>query len=252
MDSLIVWLLHPVDASRVHEIGPLLSWHARLMTLAWGILAPFAVLVARYFKILPGQDWPSKLDSQVWWQAHRGMQIAAAVLSLLALGLVLWAPRGLHDAHWHSVFGWLVLGGCAAQILSGILRGSKGGPTAKAPDGTLRGDHYDMTRHRLLFEALHKIVGYGLLLAAAVCIVLGLWSANAPRWMWIVIAGWWGLLVLTAVVLQRHGRAFDTYQAIWGPDPAHPGNRMRKQGFAMTRPGDDPARWKKGDETCSE
>ena len=216
----------------------MLSWHARFMVLGWGILAPLAVLAARYFKIMPGQDWPRVLDNPLWWSIHWRGQLAVALLSVLGLALVLASPPGPHDAGLHKALGWLILGASGAQILSGVMRGSKGGPTAPAPDGSLRGDHYDMTRHRLLFEAIHKAMGYGLLLAAVLCILLGLWAANAPRWMWIVIPGWWAVLVVVALWLQRAGRAYDTYQAIWGPDPSLPGNRMPKQGWRMVRPGD--------------
>jgi hypothetical protein len=56
------WLLAPIDATRAHEVGFAVSWHARSMVLAWAVLAPLAVVIARYFKVLPGQDWPRELD----------------------------------------------------------------------------------------------------------------------------------------------------------------------------------------------
>jgi hypothetical protein len=36
------------------------------------------------------------------------------------------------------------------------------------------------------------------------------------------------------VTLQRRGLAVDTYQAIWGPDPQHPGNAT-PPGWGMNR-----------------
>ena len=36
--------------------------------------------------------------------------------------------------------------------------------------------------------------------------------------------------------LQRQGRCIDTYQAIWGPDPRHPGNRLKPVGWGVRRP----------------
>ena len=50
------WLLAPIDPTRAHEVGLAISWHARLMVLGWGILAPLAVIIARFFKVMPGQD----------------------------------------------------------------------------------------------------------------------------------------------------------------------------------------------------
>ena len=121
-----------------------------------------------------------------------------------------------------ACWGYGVLMAMLVQVLVAVLRGTKGGPTSPGPDGSLRGDHYDMTRRRLLFETVHKTLGHALLVAAALCILLGLWTANAPRWMWAVTALWWAALILAAIVFHRTLGAIDTYQAIWGPDPTHP------------------------------
>lgn len=250
MQTLIPWLLQPIDPARAHEIGGLLSWHARLMVLAWGVLAPLAVLAARFCKIMPGQDWPRVLDNPFWWRIHWRGQMLVLAITALALILVLAAAAGPHPAGAHRLLGWLLVGLAGVQLVSGLMRGSKGGPTAPAADGSWRGDHYDMTRRRLIFEAVHKTLGHALLLLAMGCILLGLWAANAPNWMWICLAGWWALLLTAGLHLQRRGRAHDTYQAIWGPDPAHPGNRMPKQGWGTTRPGD--AIPERRDPPCSE
>ena len=96
-----------------------------------------------------------------------------------------------------------------------------------------------MNVRRRIFEALHKSVGYCLLLLAVATIVMGLWQVNAPRWMWICVLSWWILLVCTFIVLQRKGFAIDTYQAIWGDDPSHPGNRLPSPGWGVRRLGRD-------------
>ena len=114
-------------------------------------------------------------------------------------------------------------------------RGSKGGPTSPAPDGSPRGDHYDMTARRVAFERIHKSVGYTAMLAATLAIPTGLWAANAPVWMWALLACWWALLAAAFAGLQRRGLALDTYQAIWGPDPRHPGNRRAPIGWGVRR-----------------
>ena len=226
------WLLAPIDAARAHEVGFAVSWHARSMLLAWGVLAPLAVLVARYFKVLPGQDWPRELDNRFWWRSHWMGQGAVVLLSLFGLGLILGVAG---EAGLHGRLGYALLCLMGLQILLGIFRGSKGGPTAPAPDGSLRGDHYDMTPWRVAFEWSHKLTGYAALALAAIVIAAGLWEANAPRWMWIVIAGWWACLLAAAAILQARGLAVDTYQAIWGPDPRHPGNRRRPIGWGIRR-----------------
>ncbi|MEN9629798.1 MAG: hypothetical protein RJA10_3026, partial [Pseudomonadota bacterium] len=65
---------------------------------------------------------------------------------------------------------------------------------------------------------------------------LGLQVADAPRWMVLALAGWWLLLAVVACRLQQQGRCIDTYQAIWGPDPRHPGNHLKPVGWGVRRP----------------
>ena len=226
------WLMAPMDPTRVHDVGLALSWHARFMVLAWGILAPLCVLIARYFKVLPGQNWPHVLDTQVWWRVHWIGQSAVLALTVLGVALIWFDDRSLAL---HSQLGYAVLILVIGQVLLGLLRGSKGGPTDPAPDGSLRGAHYDMTPQRVFFEWSHKLLGYAVLAVSVITILLGLWDANAPRWMGLVLALWWFLLISAAFVLQKRGRAIDTYQAIWGPDLRHPGNRRKPIGFGITR-----------------
>ena len=226
------WLLTPIDPTRAHEVGFVVSWHARTMVLAWGILAPLAVIVARYFKVLPGQDWPRELDNQFWWRGHWMGQGLVVLLSLFGLGLILAVAK---EGGLHGKLGYMLLCLMSLQILMGIFRGTKGGPTAPAKDGSLRGDHYDMTPWRVMFEWSHKLVGYAALILAIIVILFGLWEANAPHWMWIMIATWWVSLLVVVVVLQAKGRAIDTYQAIWGPETRHPGNRRKPIGWGIFR-----------------
>lgn len=227
------WLLAPIDASRPHEVGFAISWHARSMVLAWGVLAPLAVIIARFFKVMPGQNWPEELDNQTWWRGHWMGQTVVVALSVVGLLLVL--PGRSANMSLHNTLGYIVLCGALFQVGLGFLRGSKGGPTAPAPDGSLRGHHYDMTPWRLTFEKLHKSFGYVTALLAAVTILLGLWKANGPVWMWIVLVGWWIILAILFVYLQKRGMAVDTYQAIWGPDLKHPGNQRAAPGWGMRR-----------------
>jgi hypothetical protein len=228
------WLLTPIDPDRAHMVGAAVAWHARTMVLAWGVLAPLAVLIARFYKVLPGQDWPRELDTQFWWRSHWIGQSAVLVLTILGTALII---SGTLPAGRHGFLGYLVLILGAAQVAMGFFRGTKGGPTA--PE--LRGDHYDMTRWRQVFEAAHKGLGYLLIVLSVVTIALGLWEANAPRWMWIAIGGWWAGLILAAIHLQRSGRAIDTYQAIWGPGVEHPGNALPAPGWHMRRVEDESA-----------
>jgi len=233
---ILEWLIAPLDPARPHEVGIALSWHARFMVLGWGILTPLAIIIARYFKVLPGQDWPRELDNKFWWRSHWMTQTLVLFLTAVGLALILASPQNTGEAIVHRMLGYAILVLAAVQALSGLFRGSKGGPTDPRADGSLRGDHYDMTPHRLLFERVHKGCGYLALALMVGAITTGIWTANAPNWMWLMLLAWWAVLAAISVYLQRQGRAVDTYQAIWGPDPAHPGNRMEQQGWGMKRP----------------
>jgi hypothetical protein len=229
------WLTSPIDPDRAHQITQSVAWHGRTMVLAWAVLAPLAIIIARFFKILPQQDWPRELDSAFWWRSHWIGQMLAVVLTIAGFTLVL--PADIRSLTLHSGLGYLLFAGLLAQVLLGIFRGSKGGPTSPAPDGSPRGHHYDMTPWRLWFEMLHKTLGYGLCGLAVIIIIAGLWQSNAPNWMWIVITLWWLILIGAFIHLQRRGLAIDTYQAIWGDDLVHPGNQRPDPGWGVRRPG---------------
>jgi hypothetical protein len=234
---MLDWWLAPLSGATGHVIAAPVAWHARLMVLAWGVLIPVGVLWARFWKVAPGQDWPRELDDKRWWHAHRTLQIAGVALGFVALALVFRRGAATPGAGIHPLLGWAVVAAGAWQVAHGFARGSKGGPTAPA----LAGDHYDMTRWRVLFERTHKSLGWIVVVGAVAAIASGLVAADAPRWMAATIAAWWLLLGARFVRWQRAGRALDTYQAIWGPDPVLPGNARAPIGWGVTRHG---AGWK--------
>ena len=229
----LAWWLAPLSGATEHHPPDWVIWHARTMVAAWGVLLPIGILAARYFKVTPQQDWPRVLDNKIWWHTHRGLQYLG--MALVAVGVVLAWNAGAKASMvslWHHWLGWTVVALGAGQIAGAWARGSKGGPT----DASVRGDHYDMTAHRRWFERLHKGLGWLALVLALLTIVLGLMAADAPRWMAAGLVAWWLLLCALAWHWQRLGRCIDTYQAIWGPDPAHPGNQVPATGWGVHRP----------------
>jgi hypothetical protein len=234
ISAAIQWLLSPISGASTHHLEEWVVWHARLMVLAWAILLPLGVIAARYYKVTRNQDWPRVLDNRAWWHAHRGLQYSGVVLMLVGAYLA-WQQSSSTTlaAQVHGYLGWGITALGILQTLSAWFRGSKGGPT----EPEMRGDHYDMTAHRLAFEWLHKTCGWLAVGAAVITIALGLWIADAPRWMPLVLAIWWVGLIAWAIRLERAGRAIDTYQAIWGPDLKHPGNQRAHVGWRMLRPG---------------
>ena len=228
------FLLSPIDATRTHEVGFLISWHGRFTVLAWAVLLPVGILIARFTKILPSFDWPNKLDNKLWWYSHLFFQYTGSLVLLVGIVLIYIAETS-GEWHWHRILGWITVALCVFQVFSGVVRGTKGGPTEPAADGSWRGDHYDMTLHRRIFEYFHKTCGYSALFISIGAVISGLWYANAPVWMWIVLPIWWSVLIAAFIILQRKGMAYDTYQAIWGPSDEHPGNRMKAIGWGVKR-----------------
>lgn len=230
---MIDWLLAPLSGAAQHHIEPWAYWHARLMVVGWGVLLPLGVLAARYFKITARQRWPQELDNKAWWYAHCTLQWAG-IAAMTVGAAVVWGQGvgGSHVARLHAWGGWALVALGWLQMAAGLSRGSKGGPTGVS----FRGDHYDMTPHRVWFERLHKSFGWLALLLAVAVTVLGLQAADAPRWMALVLSTWWLLLAFAAWRWQRQGRCVDTYQAIWGPDPRLPGNRVKPIGWGVRRP----------------
>ena len=204
------------------------------MVVAWSVLAPIALLWARYWKIAPKQAFPRELDDKRWWNAHRGLQTLALLLTLTAVALA-WGSAttaGAWRAAWiHGWLGWAVVAALVAQVMHGLMRGSKGGPT----DTQMRGDHYDMTPRRLVFERVHKSLGWLTLLAAWLVTLLGLWVADAPRWMGLLILLWWSVLLAALLRWQRAGRCVDTYQTIWGLRADLPGMARAPIGWGVRR-----------------
>ena len=187
------------------------------MVLAWAFLFPLGILIARFFKVMPRQDWPDVSDNKSWWHGHLLLQYCGALVLAVALWLILSQPKpGLLFARYHALLGWAVVSLLAVQFASGWLRGSKGGPTDRRRDGSPRGDHFDMTPRRLLFERVHKTIGYAALILSCAAIVTGLLTAAAPAWMYVILLAWWALLTVLFVWCQRRGLHINTYQAIWG------------------------------------
>jgi hypothetical protein len=215
------------------------------MVIAWCFLIPIAIIVARYFKVMPKQDWPTNLDNKFWWFVHRYFNIFATLISFVGMYLIVENNRYIGEFRsLHAVSGWLVIFLCCIQLLTTCFRGTKGGPTSPRINSQgvvidLFGDHYYMTSKRIIFEYLHKSLGHILWLLALIVIFLGLLVADAPRWMFISIVFWWACLLLCSIFLQVNERCIDTYQAIWGVDKNLPGSISAPIGWGVNRIGDD-------------
>ena len=232
---MLEWFLSLIDSERVYAVSTSIAWHGRGMVLAWCFLVPLAIVIARFFKVMPGQDWPREVQNPVWWFLHRLLGYGALGVTVLALSLVAVIGEDSSANQAHIWAGWTIVILAVVQLATAWARGTNGGPTDRQPDGSMYGDHYNMTLRRTVFEFVHKLVGYLLFSISILAILTGLWTANAPIWMWIVQSIWWLLMGVIFISLQRRGRAIDTYQAIWGTNPKHPGNLKEPIGLSMRR-----------------
>lgn len=82
---------------------------------------------------------------------------------------------------------------------------------------TWRGDHYDMTRRRLMFEGWHKRAGYLAFVLALPTIWLGAELIDAPGWVQALPVLSLVAYAAAFVRLTRLRRRVDTWTAIWGP-----------------------------------
>ena len=218
-----LWLL------RADILPAAMAAHGAMMIVAWGSLLPLGGLVARYFKVVPGQDYPAVVDNPFWWNWHRTLQYAGAALASAAVADILWQTGG-RIATLHGACGLLVMIAAWLQVASPLMRGTKGGPTdAKAHPadaGTWRGDHFDMTLRRRLFEAWHKRVGWCLLGLAQATLLLGADLVGAPVELLALLALAMSALGLALLDSHLRGRWVETHAALWGPGafPPPPGS----------------------------
>jgi hypothetical protein len=241
LTAVFNWLLLPISGARIHQVAPQIAWHGRIMVLALGLLLPIMVVIARYYKVVPGQDWPRYLDNPFWFLTHRRAGYWVTALATCAAIIVIWRNHDLHPlGSVHGVIGWSVLLLSWFQVLGSRARGTHGGPMNPftrqlKPPGEWPGDHFSMTRTRIFFEYTHKTLGWVMCLATVIAITSGLYRADAPHWMWLLMLLWWLSAVIAAAVLQSQGRCIDSYQAIWGLDPSLPGNRRKPIGWGIRR-----------------
>ena len=222
---------------RIHLAGggtagsdfPWLALHGWLMVLGWGLLLPAGIVVSRFFKVTPGQDFPRELANRFWWNWHRLLQYSGVAVVVIAAGLPLTQPGWQWSGSLHGSLGALVIALAVFQVINAQLRGTRGGPEDEFgrpnPPEAIAGDHYEMTVRRRVFEAVHIVTGYLALLGAGFAVALGLWLLGWPTGLTVCAGLCLLLFVALFVALQSRGAPVGSYNAIWGYDSIHPGNR---------------------------
>ena len=127
--------------------------HGMLMVAAWAYLGPLGVLFARAKKLAMRCGY-----LKAWLYCHVAVQVAALVFTAIGFATIYKAVKDsdARDGHLkfrHAKLGVGVMAGAAAQLLLGILR----------PHPPQSGNK---SWARLVFELLHRFIGYGTLLLA--------------------------------------------------------------------------------------
>jgi hypothetical protein len=212
------------------------DYHAYLMVGVWFVLVPLCILTIRFGKPRPtlnGIQVKVSIWNAPWWwfSVHKYGLMLAIGLALAGAIVAIMVSRGFSGSL-HAIFGiTTVILGCL-QIAGGWLRGTHGGRNYYTADpnepATWRGDHYDMTRRRRIFEAYHKTAGYFVYFFAAGAVATGLIQYPIPGLGEFIIA-----VVLAAfvasIVLEYKGYRYDGYRAAHGYNPEHPFNKAREK-----------------------
>ena len=146
-----------------YSVPSLLVLHAVLMMIAWLLLAPLGVVIARFGKPVAAMAMggPAKGGAggvAPWFVYHRATQVAAALLTIV--GAVLGIAEtdttfGEHLFSSHAMLGITVLVLVLFQPLNAVIRPAKDAASRPA------------------WSATHKLVGYSACVCAVVNCILG-------------------------------------------------------------------------------
>lgn len=162
-----------------------LKAHGVVMFIAWGLLAPCGVLLARYTRAV----WPSAAPP-FWFRAHWMTQSAALVASIIGFSIGVAAAWGsVPFAHPHTALGLAVFILGLLQPINAFVRPHKPAPGEAT------------TWLRTAWEFAHKGSGIAVLAMSAANIVLGVLYYNGS----VALAGAYGVVVavLLAVAVWR-------------------------------------------------
>lgn len=166
--------------------------HGALMFIAFGVLMPVAIFMARF-----GKD---NFPAPKWFQIHRGIQVAAVIFAMVGFVLAIKFTIDAKMQHFdvlHSKIGLAVFVAAMLQPLNSIIRPHKG------------------EAYRGAWEYLHKGLGWSVIAVAVAVILLGLRQIGASSILVVlfsVLAGFFAFLfiVLETRRVSRSSAAYGT------------------------------------------
>lgn len=211
------------------------NYHAILMFFIWMFLVPMCITVMRFHKPPPSEKGIRRDVSiwhREWWffSVHKFGLFFAMFLAVGSTGLALIVSGGFSGSV-HACFGMLTVVMGIGQIISSQFRGTRGGKYRIGADlndpDTWRGDQYDHTKKRRLFEAYHKTAGYFTVFCAVGALGSGLMQFYMP-----VLTGLLFVFLLAGlaawITYEFKGRSYDGYRVAHGYGLEHPHNKDRE------------------------
>lgn len=211
------------------------NYHALVMVFVWAVVVPACVTAMRFHKPAPslrGIRRDVSLWHREWWffSVHKFGMFFGMFVALSAGGIAFFVS-GTFSGSVHAYLGALTLLMGLIQIISSQLRGSRGGKYREGANpndpATWRGDQYDRTIRRRVFEAVHRTCGYFSVILAFGAVGSGLVQYQMPvlATTVLVICFFW---LAVWVRYEFKERAYDGYRVAHGYGLEHPYNKERE------------------------
>jgi hypothetical protein len=177
--------------------------HGVIMTLAWAVLIPLGIFMARFGK--------QRFDKGKWFKVHRATVASASLMTLVAFALAFKQVQdgegGYTNGDRHTFLGlFVVFGGAVVMPVLGAVR----------PHATEPGEEKETKR--FVWELVHKNLGKIVGLVAVLNLMMG-WSMVSEEDLSKVIIAVLVILALSFVGLEASGFSSDRTVSN-GDDPA--------------------------------
>jgi len=169
-----------------------LKAHAIMMIIAWSLLTPIGLFLARFVK----RDNPDHIimKTAAWFFLHRAAMITAVLVTLISI-IVIFVDRGgwSNSAGTHAITGILTFILCLANPIIAFFR----------PDKT--------SENRYLFKLGHGFVGYSCFILATTTIFLGmdLVVFDLEFWVTQIFAALIGFIALVSILSEVFNKRLD-------------------------------------------
>jgi len=161
--------------------------HGILMWIAWGLCCSIGIMSSAHRFIFPKKEPPP-----YWFMLHRIVQTCVVLFAFggFVVALVFtWQSEEPHFSNLHEQLGLAVVIIAVTQPINALVRGHPAKPGEKKTTG------------RLVWEIVHKLLGYGGWLVAQLVMYFGTQLIGAAAiWQYLVLA-WSGLMIVVYLIL---------------------------------------------------